>query len=93
MPLLGVRLDDRALLSRQRARLEQDRVGNRDLADVVQRRGVAELLAEVLIHADLFGQQRREATDALDVSAGVLVAELDRHRQSPDGLGLRDLEL
>ena len=93
MTLLGVGLDDRALLGRERAGLEQDRVGDRDLADVVQRRGVAEPLAEVGVHADVFGQQRREAPDALDVRAGVLVAELDRHRQAPHGLGLRDLEL
>ncbi len=39
--LLGVGLDDRALLGRERAGLEQDRVGDRDLADVVQGRGVA----------------------------------------------------
>ena len=32
-------------------------------------------------------------TDPLDVSAGVLVAELDRHRQPANRLGLRDLEL
>ena len=91
--LLGVRLDDRTLLGRQRPGLEQDRVGDRHLADVVQRRRVAELLAELRVHADLFGQQRREAADALDVRARVLVAELDRHRQSSHRLGLRDLEL
>ncbi len=91
--LLGVRLDDRALLRRQRPRLEQDRVGDRDLADVVQRRRVAQALAELRVHADVFGQQHREAADALDVRAGVLVAELDRHRQALDGLGLSDLEL
>ena len=93
MSLLGVGLDDRALLGRQRAGLQQDRVGDRHLADVVQRRGVAQPLAEVRVHADVFGQQDGEASDALDVRAGVLVAELDRHRQALDRLGLRDLEL
>ncbi len=93
MALLGVGLDDRALLGRQRAGLEQDRVGDRDLADVVQRRRVAEALAEVRVHADLLGEQRREAPYPLDVRAGVLVAELDGHRETADGLGLRDLEL
>jgi hypothetical protein len=38
-------------------------------------------------------QQDREAPDPLDVRAGVLVAELDRHRQALDRLGLGDLEL
>ena len=91
--LLGVGLDDRALLGGERAGLQQDRVGDRDLADVVQRRGVAHQLAELAVEADLLGEQRREAPDALDVRAGVLVAELDRHREAPHGLRLRDLEL
>ena len=91
--LLGVRLDDRALLGRQRPGLQQDRVGDRHLADVVQRRGVPEALAELGVHADVFGEQHREAPDPLDVRAGVLVAELDRHRQALNRLGLRDLEL
>ncbi len=93
MALLGVGLHDRALLGGERAGLQQDRVGDRDLADVVQRRGVAEPLAELAVEAGLLGQQRREAPDPLDVRAGVLVAELDRHRQAPHGLRLRDLEL
>ena len=38
----GVRLDDLELLVGEAAGLEQDRVGDRDLADVVQRRGVAD---------------------------------------------------
>src|SRR5438105_342503 len=54
---------------------------------------MADARAERGVHADLLGQQRREAPDALDVGARVLIAELDRHRQPPDGLGLRDLEL
>ncbi len=93
MALLRVGLDDRALLRRQRAGLQQDRVGDRHLADVVQRRRVLQALAELRVHADVFGQQHREAPDALDVRAGVLVAELDRHRQPLDGLRLGDLEL
>ncbi len=93
MTLLGVRLDDRPLLRRQRAGLEQDRVGYRHLADVVQWGRVVEALAELRVHADVFGEQRREAPDPLDVRAGVLVSELDRHRQAPHRLGLRDLEL
>ena len=59
----------------------------------MKRGGVAYALAELRVHADLFGQQCREAPDPLDVRARVLVAELDRHRQPSDRLGLRDLEL
>ena len=91
--LLGVGLHDRALLGGERAGLQQDRVGDRDLADVVQRCRVAEPLAELAVEPGLLGEQRREAPDPLDVRAGVLVAELDRHRQAPHGLRLRDLEL
>ena len=86
-------LDDCALLCRQRAGLQQDRVWNRDLAHVVQRRRMADPLAELGVHTDLFGEQAREATDALDVRARVLVPELDRHRQPANGLLLGDLEL
>ncbi len=93
VPLLGVRLHDRALLGSELARLQEDCVGDRDLAHIVQRRGVADPPAEVRVHSDRFGEQRREASDALDVSAGVLVAKLDGHRQAPDSLGLGDLEL
>ncbi len=93
MALLRVGLDDRALLRCERARLEQDRVGDRDLADVVQRSGVADASAELGTHADRFGQQHGEAPDALDVRTGVLVAELDRHRQAANRLGLGDLKL
>ena len=50
-------------------------------------------LAEVGVHADVFGEQHREAPDPLDVRTGVLVSELDRHRQTLNGLGLRDLQL
>ena len=91
--LLGVGLYDRALLGGQRAGLEQDRVGDRHLADVVQGRGVADASAELGAHPDRFGQQRGEASDALDVGTGVLVAKLDRHREATDRLGLGDLQL
>ena len=91
--LLGVGLDDRALLRRQRAGLQEDRVGDRDLADVMERSGVFEPLAELCVHPDVLSEQDREAADALDVRAGVLVPELDRHREALDRLGLCDLEL
>ena len=91
--LLGVGLDDRPLLRGQAAGLQEDVVGDRHLADVVQGSRVADPLAELRVHADRFGEQHREAPDPLDVLAGVLVAELDRHREPPDGLGLGHLEL
>ena len=72
---------------------KQDVVGDRHLAHVVEGGRVTDPLAELAVHADRFGQQDGEAADPLDVLAGVLVPELDRHRQPPDGLGLGDLEL
>ena len=93
MALLGVRLDDRPLGGRQGPGLQEDRVGDRHLPDVVQRSSVAQTRTECDVDADVIRESRREPADALDVRASVLVAELDRHRESPHGLRLGDLEL
>ena len=80
MALLGVGLDDLPLLWGEWAGLQENRVGNRDLADVVQGSRVSDLLAEVGVHADLLCQQRREAPDPLDA---VSYTHLDVYKRQP----------
>ena len=71
-----VRLDDLELLLGQPAGLEQDRVRDRDLADVVQRRGVADEVHHPVAEAQPARQHGREVADALGVLARVVVAVL-----------------
>ena len=75
---LRVRLDDRALLLVERPRLEEDTVGDADLADVVEDRAQADRL-------DLVGPQPQQLGDAdgqrgepLAVTVEGRVARLDR---------------
>jgi hypothetical protein len=84
---LGVAAHRGHLLRRQAPRLEQHRVRRGDLADVVQRRGAAQVLAGLLVEAELGGQQRRGAADALGVLVGLVVAPLGRSGQPPQRLG------
>jgi hypothetical protein len=56
---LRVLLDDAALLGRQRAGIEQDRIGNADVADVVQLGSVVQLARLVLVPADGRGPAAR----------------------------------
>ena len=63
-----------ALLGVEQARLEQDAVGDADLADVVQGARVADLLGLVRAHAHDGGQALAQAAEALDVLARVGVA-------------------
>ena len=56
---LGVLLEHLALVVGQRARLEPDGVRDADLADVVQRRGVAQVLDRVGGEAELAGRAAR----------------------------------
>src|SRR3954447_19404776 len=69
-----VRLDDLELLVGQLAGLEQDRVRDRDLADVVQRRRAADPPDLAVAHPQPAREPRREMADALGVLVGVVVA-------------------
>src|SRR5581483_9958921 len=74
---LRVRPHDLELLGRQRSRLAENGVGNRDLADVVQRRGETEQLDPGLGEAESLRDLRRVAADALEMRTGRAVAVLD----------------
>ena len=75
---LGVRAHERALLGRQRRRLEQHAVGDADLAHVVQQRAQTDGLDFPLPEADLGSEARREPGQTLRVAAHPLRAGLDR---------------
>ncbi len=89
----GVGLHHLELGGRERAGLQQDGVGDSDLADVVQTAGQAELLAELDRLAELAGEQRRHVAHSDGVLAGVGVAELGDHRQTLERLELVLLEV
>ena len=86
-------LHDLALLGVELARLEEDAVGDADLADVVQRARVAQQLGV----RDAQPIWRREAlaqeAHPLDVRAGVAVARLGRLGEAADDLELRLAQL
>ena len=73
-PIAAWRLDDLELLVGQLAGLEQDRVRDRDLADVVQRRGPVDQRHLAVGQVQAAGQARGERADALGVLVRVVVA-------------------
>ena len=75
-----------ALLQGQRPCLEQQPVGDRDLADVVEDGGELERMAALLVPAELGCHERAHRADALHVIARLLVAQLDRRGEAPDRL-------
>jgi hypothetical protein len=90
---LGVGLNDLALVRGQGAGLEQHAAGDRDLADVVQRAGVLDQPAVLSVQSGPSRDSCRESADARDVSARVLVAELDGSGEPRDDLDLCRLAL
>jgi hypothetical protein len=86
---LRVALHHRELVDRQAPGLEQDAVGDPQLADVVHRAGDAEQLAGRLVEADPAGDQLAVAAHPLQVLPGLVVAKLRRARQTIDRLLLR----
>ena len=100
-PQRGVGFHDLELLHRQLARLEQDGVGDADLADVVQRRrlvqqvdhAVGEHVGEARVVAQVLGQGLHVQLGATDVVAGLVVARLGQRGHGHDGHVLDGLHL
>lgn len=67
--------DDGELFLGERARLEEDGVGDADLSDVVQHRGHPELVAGPRVDPPPRSQSGRIAAHPCDVGAGFLSAE------------------
>ena len=72
------------LFRRQRARLGQNVLGHRELADIVQQRRRLDALDLVLAHAQTARQRRRIELHAADVELRRLVLGVDRERQRFD---------
>ena len=88
-----VQLHRRELLGRVLAGLQQQVVGDADLADVVQPRRVADERRLGWIHAELEREQLARPADPVGVLPGRVVAVLGREREAVEHLELRVLEL
>jgi hypothetical protein len=87
-----MRLDDVELARRERRRLQEDRVGDADLADVVEGRGALDRPRVRLGQAERAREEAGEPADATGVLAGVVVAVLGGTREALDDLEVRAVE-
>ncbi len=82
--LLGMRAHDHQLGVVEPPGLEQDVIGNGDLADVVHGGGAQDEILFLARQSELLGDQARIVGHALDVGAGLRVAEFGGARQAGD---------
>ena len=82
----GVGLDVFELVRGQLVRFVQDRVGDAELAEVMERGSLADELDPVHRPAEGPGDCRRRLAHAPDVLTGVVVAVLGSNRQAPEHL-------
>jgi|SRR5580704_623697 hypothetical protein len=75
------------------AGLVDDLLGDRDLADVVQKRGELEVAAGLGAEAELFGDFHGKRDDALAVLRGVAVVGLDDVPEDEGRAAVRTREL
>jgi 3-oxoadipate enol-lactonase len=81
------------LIGSQRTRLQQHRVPDPDLAEIVEQEAVLQLGLVGELRGDALGQCERKARNALGVSAGLIVTKLERGGECEDSRGIRLLEL
>jgi hypothetical protein len=89
----GVQLDLLELLVGEPAALEQERVGDADLAEVVQRGGAADEVALAGGQVELGGDEPGQPADPAGVLTRVVVAQLGGLRQAVEDLELGALDL
>ena len=90
---LGMALHRAPLLVGEAVPLEKDLVGDGDLADVVQRTGIAQEPAAFLVESEPPRDQLAHPRHSLGVVSGLGIAELGGVRELPDRLGLGTAEL
>ena len=88
-----VSLDELELGLAEGSRLEQDRVGDPDLPDVVEGRRAGDELGVAPLEPERMGEQPRQPSDAARVLARVVVAILGREREPVENLEPGVLEL
>ena len=88
-----VQLHHGALLGGQAAGLEQDPLGDPDLAEVVQQRAEDQLLAAALVDPESFGDRADVRGDLLGVPTDEGVLRGDRVRQHRDGAEVAGAQL
>ena len=89
---LRVHLDQRALVVVERAGLQEDRVRDADLADVVEERAELEALERLTVEPELGADLERGVRDPARMRGRVLVARLERVRERLDRGEERALE-
>jgi hypothetical protein len=87
------RAHERPLFGRQIALLEQDGVGNANLADVMQGRGLLDALALLGGPAQIPGRHAAVQAQPLNVRAGFLIAKAGRLHQSGERIQIAGFEL
>ena len=75
-------LEDVVFLGRQLAGLPEDRIGDADLADVVEEPGEMDRPHQVRIEPDAFCEKHRVASDVFGVALGVAILRVDRQHES-----------
>jgi hypothetical protein len=94
----GMLLHRQPLVIGQRAWLEQDRVGDADLAHVVEEKAVLELEVLREVRRDPLGDRERQRGDPLGVLARPVVAQLERggkraHADAVRGILVRNIPI
>ena len=87
----GVHLDHLAFVCVEPGRLEQHRVRNRDLAQIVQQRTAVDQLDLARRQLQLDGDRASVDRDPLGVAGGVRIAQIQRPRHHPEGVDERRL--
>lgn len=88
-----VTLHLRALLVRERARLEEDRIGHAELAHVVHGRREEQAARDIAPHAHLRRDGLCVEAHALDVAAGLAIAELRGGGEAEDHIEVGPIDL
>lgn len=88
-PVLHVLAHLGLLVEVEWAGLQEDAVGDPQLADVVQQEAVDQLRIRGQVRFEVLGQDQPVVGHPVDVPAGDLVADVDGGRQRGDGLEVR----
>ena len=89
---LAMRLHLPELLGSQLAGLQQDRIGDTDLSDIMQHRGQQQVIAPLTALADFLSQDLGITTDTDGMLAGLVIAPFPSSGQAVNDLNLSPSE-